>query len=126
MQFAELPLVATPISVVDENLVKEGIQRCSAELKLSDITLIRQSMNGVYQATAPDGPVIMRVSRPTGTTLPAIEFAHYLQNHGFAHKLLENISYQHAQCPNDFAQWLNQVSSLRIFLLNVRWAFLTF
>ena len=83
MQFAELPLVATPISVVDENLIKEGIQRCSAELKLSDITLIRQSMNGVYQATAPDGPVIMRVSRPTGTTLPAIEFAQYLQHHGF-------------------------------------------
>jgi Ser/Thr protein kinase RdoA (MazF antagonist) len=83
MQFAELPLVATPISVVDENLVKEGIQRCSAGLKLSDISLIRQSMNGVYRATAPDGPVIMRVSRPTGTTLPAIEFAHYLQNFGF-------------------------------------------
>ena len=78
MQFAELPLVASPISVVDQQVIEEGIQQCATDLQLSDITLIRQSMNAVYQATSANGPLIMRVSRPTTSTQPAIEFADYL------------------------------------------------
>ena len=75
MQFADLPLVASPISVVDQQVIEEGIQHCAADLKLSDIQLIRQSMNAVYKVTTSRGPKIMRVSRPTDTTSPAIEFA---------------------------------------------------
>ena len=83
MQFAELPLVASPISVVDQQVIGEGIQQCATDLQLSDITLIRQSMNAVYQATSANGPLIMRVSRPTTSTQPAIEFADYLRRQGF-------------------------------------------
>ena len=82
MQFADLPLVASPISVVADDVLREGIQRCSNDLKLSDIQLIRRSMNAVYKVMSAHGPLIMRVSRPTGTTGPAIEFAQYLQRNG--------------------------------------------
>ena len=82
MQFADLPLVASPISVVADDVLREGIQRCSNDLKLSDIQLIRRSMNAVYKVMSAQGPLIMRVSRPTGTTGPAIEFAQYLQRNG--------------------------------------------
>ena len=83
MQFADLPLVASPISVVDQQVIEEGIQHCAADLKLSDIQLIRQSMNAVYKVTTSRGPNIMRVSRPTDTTSPAIVFANYLRRNGF-------------------------------------------
>ena len=83
MQFAELPLVASPISVVDQQVIEEGIQQCATDLQLCDISLIRQSMNAVYQATSANGPLIMRVSRPTTSTQPAIEFADYLRRQGF-------------------------------------------
>ena len=39
-------------------------------------------MNAVYKVMSAQGPLIMRVSRPTGTTGPAIEFAQYLQRNG--------------------------------------------
>ena len=83
MRFADLPLVASPISVVDDNVVHEGIQHFASDQKLSDIQLIRRSMNAVYKVTSPSGPTIMRVSRPTETTLPAIEFAAFLRGNGF-------------------------------------------
>jgi len=83
MQFADLPLVASPISVVDENVIDEGILHFASDQKLSDIQLIRRSMNAVYKVMSAHGPLIMRVSRPTGTTEPAIEFAQYLQRNGF-------------------------------------------
>ena len=82
MQFADLPLVASPISVVDENVIDEGILHFASDQKLSDIQLIRRSMNAVYKVRSAHGPLIMRVSRPTGTTGPAIEFAQYLQRNG--------------------------------------------
>ncbi len=83
MQFADLPLVASPISVVEENVIEEGILNFASEQKLSDIQLIRRSMNAVYKVVSPSGPKIMRVSRPTDTTLPAIEFADYLRQKNF-------------------------------------------
>ena len=83
MRFAELPLVASPISVVDDNVIDEGIQHIAVDQKLSDIQLIRRSMNAVYKVTTPSGPQIMRVSQPTDTTLPAIEFAEFLRRTHF-------------------------------------------
>jgi len=83
MRFAELPLVASPISVVDDNVIDEGIQHFAVDQKLSDIQLIRRSMNAVYKVTTPSGPQIMRVSQPTDTTLPAIEFAEFLRRNHF-------------------------------------------
>ena len=98
MQFAELPLVASPISVVDQQVIGEGIQQCATDLQLSDITLIRQSMNAVYQATSANGPLIMRVSRPTTSTQPAIEFADYLRRQGFeVRSLYLNIGHRNLQ-----------------------------
>ena len=83
MRFAELPLVASPISVVDDNVIDEGIQHFAVDQKLSDIQLIRRSMNAVYKVMTPSGPQIMRVSQPTDTTLPAIEFAEFLRRNHF-------------------------------------------
>ncbi len=83
MQFADLPLVASPISAVEEYVIEEGILHFAAEQKLSEIQLIRRSMNAVYKVTTANGPQIMRVSRPTDTTLPAIEFADYLRQNNF-------------------------------------------
>lgn len=83
MNFAELPLVATPISLVDKSVVSEAIEHCVSDNAITDLHLIRESMNGVYLAQTPKGPQVMRVSSPTSSTSPAIEFAHYLLNIGF-------------------------------------------
>ena len=83
MNFAELPLVATPISLVDKNVVSEAIEHCISDNAITDIHLIRESMNGVYLVQTPNGPQVMRVSSPTSSTSPAIEFAHYLLKMGF-------------------------------------------
>ena len=83
MNFAELPLVATPIALVDQNVVNEAIQKCMVDKNLDNPRLIRESMNAVYLVQSSDGPQIMRVSRPTSSTMAAIEFAHYLARNGF-------------------------------------------
>ena len=48
MNFAELPLVATPITLVDQNVVDEAIQKCMVYKNLDNPRLIRESMNAVY------------------------------------------------------------------------------
>ena len=83
MNFAELPLVAIPIALVDQNVVDEAIQKCMADKNLHNPRLIRESMNAVYLVQSSDGPQVMRVSRPTSSTMAAIEFAHYLARNGF-------------------------------------------
>ena len=83
MNFAKLPLVAIPIALVDQNVVDEAIQKCMADKNLHNPRLIRESMNAVYLVQSSDGPQVMRVSRPTSSTMAAIEFAHYLARNGF-------------------------------------------
>lgn len=83
MNFADLPLVATPISLVNKNIVAEAIEHCVSDIGITNVQLIRESMNAVYLVQTPDGPQIMRVSRPTSSTQPAIEFAQYMLNIGF-------------------------------------------
>jgi len=96
MRFAELPLVASPISVVDDYVIEEGIQHFAMDQKLSDIQLIRRSMNAVYKVVSSSGPKIMRVSRPTDTTLPAIEFAKFLrQNHFEVPAPMSHVPFRH-------------------------------
>ena len=108
MNFAELPLVATPIALVDQNVVNEAIQKCMVDKNLDNPRLIRESMNAVYLVQSSDGPQIMRVSRPTSSTMAAIEFAHYLARHGFEVPApLSQTPFRHDEIEITFWEFIN-------------------
>jgi Ser/Thr protein kinase RdoA (MazF antagonist) len=108
MNFAELPLVATPIALVDKNVVDEAIQKCMADKNLDNPRLIRESMNAVYLVQSSDGPQIMRVSRPTSSTMAAIEFAHYLARKGFEVPApLSQAPFRHDEIEITFWEFIN-------------------
>lgn len=82
-KFAELPLVAVPIGSMAETSVAEAVEKVCRDQRLSNVRLLRQSMNAVYQAEGSSGPVVMRVCRPTTDSSVAIEFAQFLARRGF-------------------------------------------
>lgn len=108
MNFAELPLVAIPIALVDQNVVDEAIQKCMADKNLYNPRLIRESMNAVYLVQSSDGPQVMRVSRPTSSTMAAIEFAHYLARNGFEVPApLSHAPFRHDEIEITFWEFIN-------------------